>query len=84
MCEGSHGCLESRREDLVEFLGEEGVVGVDDAGKRLPGLGLSQGKRAIVVRDVLALVLQTGNEGWVEDGSGLRIRGEFSVHLGCL
>ena len=36
----------------------------------------------IVVRDVLALVFPTGNEGWVEEGSGLRLRGEFSVHLG--
>ena len=84
MCEGSHGCLESRRENLVEFFGEEEVVGVDEASERFPGLVLSQEKRAIVVRNVLALVLPTGNEGWVEDGSGSRIRGEFSVHLGVL
>ena len=71
MCEGSHWCLESRREDIVQFLGEEELVDVDETSERLPWLVLSQGKRAIVVRNVLALVLPTGNEGWVEDGSGL-------------
>ena len=42
------------------------------------------GKASVVVRNVLALVLPTGNEWWVQGGSGLRIRGEFSVHLGVL
>ena len=74
MCKGSHGCLESRRENLVEFFGEEEVVGIDDASERLlVVVRLSVcGNLAIVVRDVLALVFPAGNEGLVEDGSGLR------------
>ena len=35
-----------------------------------------------MVRDILALILQAGNEGRVEDG--LRVRGELSVHLRML
>ena len=31
------------------------------------------GCRAILVLDVLALVFTAGNEGWFEDGSGLRV-----------
>ena len=37
-----------------------------------------------MVRDVLTLVLPTGNEGRVEDGSGLRAEMELSVYLGVL
>ena len=40
--------------------------------------------RAIVVRDVFALILPAGNEGRTEDGSGLRVRRELSVHLSML
>ena len=56
-------------------FGEEEMVGVDEASERLLGVVryFVRGIRAIVVRDVLALVFPTGNEGWVEDGSGLRV-----------
>ena len=77
MCKGSHGCLESRRENFVQFLGEEETVGVDETSERLPGLELSQRNLAIVVRvrvRVLALVIPTGDEGRVEDVSGWRTR----------
>ena len=74
MCEGSHGCLESLREDLVEFLGEEKMVGVYESSERLSGVAseLVRGRCAIVVLDILALVFAAGNEGRVEDGLGLR------------
>ena len=78
--------MESRREDLVEFLGEEKMVGVDEASERLSGVVsvFVFGCRAIVVRDVLALVFPAGDEGWVEDRSGLRGGRKLSVHLGVL
>ena len=81
MCEGSHWGLKGRRENLVEFFGEEEVMGVDEACERLPGLELSRGKRTVVIRDVLTLVFPASDKGRVEEGSGLRIRREFSVHL---
>ena len=37
-----------------------------------------------MVRNVLALVLPASDEGRVEDGSGLRVSGELSVHLRML
>ena len=59
-------------------------MGVDEACERLPWLELSRGKRTVVIRDVFTLVFPASDEWWVEEGSGLRIRGEFSVHLGML
>ena len=59
-------------------------MGVDEACERLPGLELSRGKRTVVIRDVFTLVFPASDEGWVEEWSGLRIRREFSVHLGML
>ena len=62
------------------------MMGVDEASECLSGAEslLIRGERVIVVRDVLALVFPTGNEGRVEDGSRLRGGSEFSVHLGVL
>ena len=38
MCEGSHRGLKSLRENLVEFFGEEEVMGVNEASERLSGV----------------------------------------------
>ena len=84
MSERSNLGLEGSRENLVEFFCEEEVMGVDEACERLPWLELARGKRTVLIRDVLALILPAGNEGRVEDGSGLRVRGELSVHLRML
>ena len=61
-------------------------MGIDEASEHLLGVVrlFVPGNRAIVVLDVLTLVCSTGNEGLVEDGSGLRAGREFSVHLGVL
>ena len=71
MCEGSHRGLKSRRENFVEFFGEEEVVGIDEASECLSEAEslLIRGEPAIVVRDVLPLVFPTGDEGQVEDWS---------------
>ena len=47
-------------------------------------LGGGRGCRAIMVRDVLALIFLASNEGRVEDGARLRGRRELSVHLWML
>ena len=59
------------------------MVGVDEASERLSGVvsGLFRGHLAIVIRDVLAVIFSTGDEGWVEEGSGLGVCGERTVHL---
>ena len=51
MCEGSHGCLAIRRENFVKFLGEEKMVGVDEASERLSVVvsTLVFGCRAVVI-----------------------------------
>ena len=82
MCERSHRGLEGCREDLVEFFGKEEVMGVNEASERLSELVLSWGERTIVVRNILTLIFSASDEGRVKDGSGRRIRKEFSVHLG--
>ena len=73
MCEGSHRGLESCRENLVQFFVEKEMVSVDEASERLSGVVrvFGCGCRAIVVRDVLALIFSTSNDGRVEEGSGL-------------
>ena len=55
------------------IFGEKEMVSVDEASERLSGVVrvFGCGCRAIVVRDVLALIFLTSNEGRVEDGSGL-------------
>ena len=68
----------------MQFFGEEDVMGVDKSSERFLGLVRSQRKLAIVVRDVLTLVLTTSHKRRVEEGSGLRVRWEFSVHLWVL
>ena len=73
MSERSNRGLEGSRENLVEFFGEEDVMGVDEACERLSGLELSRGKRTVVIRDVFTLVFPASDEGWVEEWSGLRI-----------
>ena len=65
--------LKSCRENLVQFFGEKEVMGVDETSERLVVLVRPKSERAKVVRDVLALVFPAGNEGVVEDGSGLRV-----------
>ena len=74
MREGSYRSLKSGGKNFVKFFGEERVVGVEEASERLSGVvrGLLRWHRAIVVRDVLALVFPAGKEWRVEDGSGLR------------
>ena len=59
------------------------MVGIEEASERLSGVvrGLFRGHLAIVIRDVLALIFSTGDEGWVEDGSGPGVCGEHAVHL---
>ena len=73
MSERTNRGLEGSREDFMQFFGEEQVMGVDESGERLSGVvsRLFRGHRAIVIRDVFALIFSTGNEGRVEDGSGL-------------
>ena len=65
-------------------FGEEEVMGVDKSSDRFLGLVRSQRKLAKVIRDVLTLVLATSHKMLVEEGSGLRVRGEFPVHLWVL
>ena len=54
------------------FFGEEEVMSIDESSQRLSGLvrRLFRWHRAIVIRDVFVLVFSTGNEWWVEEGSG--------------
>ena len=75
MCERSDRSLERGGENFVKFFGEKYVVGVEEASERLSGVvrGLFRGHRAIVILDVLALIFSTGDEGWVEEGSGLGV-----------
>ena len=57
----------------MQFLGEEEMVGVDEASERLPGFEVSQKNRAIVVRSfgVDVGVVKLGcSRGW-----GLWVRG---------
>ena len=70
----------------MKFFGEEEVMGVDESSKILSGVvsRLFRWHRAIVIRDVFVLVFSTGNEGWVEEGSGIGVRGEHAVHLRML
>ena len=75
MSERSNRGLEGSLENLVEFFGEEEVMGVDEVCERLPGLELSRGKRTVVILDVFALVFPASDEGWVEDGSGSESEG---------
>ena len=56
----------------------------DKTSEHFLGLVRSQRKRAKVIRDVLTLVLRTSHKRLVEDGSGLRVRVEFPVHLWVL
>ena len=67
MSERANGSLESCRENLVQFFGDEKVMGVDEPSERLHGLVRSQGERAKVVRDVLALVFPASHEWLAKD-----------------
>ena len=68
----------------MQFFGEEEVMSVDKSSERFFGLVRSQRKRAKVIRDVLTMILTTSHKRRVEEGSGLRVRWEFQVHLGVL
>ena len=59
----------------MKFFGEEEVMGVDESSKGLSGVvsRLFRGYRAIVIRDVLALIFPTCDEGRVEKGSGFGV-----------
>ena len=56
----------------MELFGEEEVMGVDESSERLSGVAgpLFCGYRAIVVRDVFALVFPTCDEGRLKSGRG--------------
>ena len=72
MSERTNRGLEGSRENLMKFFGEEEWMGVDESRKILSGVvsRLFRGHRAIVIRDVFALIFSTCNEGRVEEGSG--------------
>ena len=59
----------------MKFFVEEEVMGVDESTERLSGVvsRLFRRHRAIVIRDVFALIFSTGEEWWVEDGSGFGV-----------
>ena len=65
MSERTNRGLEGSREDFMQFFGEEEVMGVDESSKRLSGVvsRLFRGHRAIVIRDVLALIFSTFDDG---------------------